>query len=37
MWDKKKPETAASCGPGRDGVARSSLHVKGDITGTEIC
>jgi cytoskeletal protein CcmA (bactofilin family) len=35
MWDKKKPETPHAAAPDATGWLGSSLHVKGDITGTE--
>ena len=35
MWDKKKPDTLQAAAPDTTGWLGSSLHVKGDITGTE--
>src|SRR5467141_763203 len=35
MWDKKKPDTLQAAAPDATGWLGSSLHVKGDITGTE--
>src|SRR6266404_2718291 len=35
MWDKKKPGTLQAAAPDATGWLGSSLHVKGDITGTE--
>src|SRR6266849_1977714 len=34
MWDKKKPDTLQAAAP-ESGWLGSSLHVKGDISGTE--
>src|SRR3977135_1733841 len=35
MWDKKKPDALQAGGPDGTGLLGSSLHVKGDISGTE--
>src|SRR5712664_3058125 len=35
MWDKKKPDTLQAAAPDATGWLGSSLHVKGDITGSE--
>jgi len=35
MWDKKKSDTPQAAAPDATGWLGSSLHVKGDITGTE--
>jgi cytoskeletal protein CcmA (bactofilin family) len=35
MWDKKKPDTPQAAAPGTTAWLGSSLHVKGDISGTE--
>ena len=35
MWDKKRPDTPQAEAPDATGWLGSSLHVKGDITGTE--
>jgi cytoskeletal protein CcmA (bactofilin family) len=35
MWEEKKPDTLQAVAPDATGWLGSSLHVKGDITGTE--
>ena len=35
MWDKKKPDTPQAAATNTTGWLGSSLHVKGDISGTE--
>ena len=35
MWDKKKLDTPQAAAPGTTGWLGSSLHVRGDISGTE--
>src|SRR5437660_6808628 len=35
MWDKKKPDTPQAAAARTTGWLGSSLHVKGDISGTE--
>jgi len=35
MWDKKKPDTLQAATADATGWLGSSLHVKGDITGTQ--
>src|SRR6266853_6783108 len=35
MWDKKKPDTLQAAAPDATARLGSSLHVKGEITGTE--
>jgi cytoskeletal protein CcmA (bactofilin family) len=35
MWDKKRPDTPQAATPDATGWLGPSLHVKGDLTGTE--